>query len=611
MKHLFFRILLLFVITSGFSQNAEKKEIIKFVQLTDLHVSVGNDNDFLLQNIVKEINNSDFEFVIVTGDLTNRGADDELNEVHKILSTLKKPYYVVSGNHETNWSESAGLTYKKLWGEDRFVFSKGDYVFIGFPCGPYMKMGDGFVKHEDVLWLDKTLQDNLKNSNKKVLNFAHYPLDNSVSNYKEVLSVLQKYPTVATFCGHGHTLRKYDFSGLSGLMGTSITSLDGKTKSYNEVIVSKDSIRIYQKELDKPGVFKFAVPSTPSKIEIPKDNPASLNPFIKDIASIYNLPAFDKKNLYFTNSLGEIQSVSLKNKAVNWKIQTGNSLYFSPIVVKNNLIEGTIEGNILGIDTQNGKQKWSTSVGGVLVGSPIVENDKLYTESSTAFVCIDAVTGKLLWENKLPKSYSQGIPVIHGDKIIYGVWDSYIYCLDKNTGNLIWKWNNGNENQILYSAGNVNMVVTKKRLYFVTPQRFMTILDIETGKTLLRTSKWKIRESMGKSEDGKWFYGKTMEGELVRVPLSDDLELTEENVIAQSKVLDLKLGYEHNPAGIIEKNNKIYIGSRKGEVIIVDALKFEISKVLNLGSSSVNGFTVDNNGKVWTSLIEGGIYKLD
>ena len=217
----------------------------------------------------------------------------------------------------------------------------------------------------------------------------------------------------------------------------------------------------------------------------------------------------------------------------------------------------------------------------------------------------------MLWENKLPKSYSQGIPVIHGDKIIYGVWDSYVYCLDKNTGNLIWKWNNGNENQILYSAGNVNMVATKKRLYFVTPQRFLTVLDVETGKTLLRTSKWRIRESMGKREDGKWFYGKTMEGELVRVPLSDDLELTEENVIAQSKVLDLKLGYEHNPAGIIEKNNNIYIGSRKGEVIIVDAVKFEISKVLNLGSSSVNGFAVDNSGKVWTSLIEGGIYLLN
>ncbi|KAF2331993.1 outer membrane protein assembly factor BamB family protein [Flavobacterium daemonense] len=611
MKNLFLRILLLFIIASGFSQNAEKSENIKFVQLTDLHVSVGNDNDFLLQNIVKEINNSDNEFVVVTGDLTNRGADDELKEVHSILSQLKKPYYVISGNHETNWSESAGLTYKKIFGEDKFVFSKGDYLFIGFPCGPYMKMGDGFVKHEDVLWLDKTLKDSLKGNNKKVLNFAHYPLDNSVSNYKEVLSVLQKYPTVATFCGHGHTLRKYDFSGLSGPMGTSITSLDGKKKSYNELIISKDSISIYQKEIDKPGVFRFSLPSKPSKITIPKDSVTFQAPFLKDIASIYSLPVFDKKNIYFTNSIGQIQSVNLKNKSVNWKTETGNSIYFSPIIVKNNLVIGTIEGSLLGFDTQSGKQKWTIPVGGVLVGSPIAENNKVYTASSKAFICADAVTGKVIWQNNLPMSYSQGTPLIQGDKIIFGVWDSYIYCLNKNTGNLIWKWNNGNDTQILYSAGNVNMVSSKNRLYFVTPQRFLTVLDIETGKTLLRTQKWKIRESMGKSQDGKWFYGKTMDGLLVRVPLNDDIELTEESFVNQSKVLDLKLGYEHNPAGILEKNNKIYIGSRKGEVIIVDAAKFEIIKQINLGSSSINGFTVDDKGQIWASLIEGGIFLLE
>jgi outer membrane protein assembly factor BamB len=611
MKHFYSKILFLFIIASGFSQAQGKSESIKFVQLTDLHVSVGNENDFLLQNIIKEINNSENEFVVVTGDLTNRGANDELEHVHSILAQLKIPYYVISGNHETNWSESAGLTYKKIFGHDRFVFSKGDYLFIGFPCGPYMKMGDGFVKHEDVLWLDKTLNDSLKNSTKKVLNFAHYPLDNSVSNYKEVLSVLEKYPTVVSFCGHGHTLKKYDFSGLSGVMGASITSRDGETKSYNEVIVSKDSISIYQKEIDKPGIFKFSVPSKPSKIEIPKDNSVVKSPFIQDVASIYSLPVFDKKSIYFTNSIGEIQSVNLKTKALNWKIETGNAIYFSPIVVKNILVIGTIEGNLVGFDTQSGKQKWNIPVGGVLVGSPIAENNKIYTASSTVFICVDALSGKVIWQNNLPQSYSQGTPLLQNDKIIFGTWDTNIYCLNKNTGNFIWKWNNGNSKQVLYSAGNVNIVSSKNRLYFVTPERFLTILEIETGRTLLRTSKWKVRESMGKSQNGKWFYAKTMNGELLRLPLNDNLELNEESLVAQSKVLDLKLDYEHNPAPIVENKGKIYIGSRKGEVVIVDAEKFEIIKQINLGSSSVNGFSVDDQGKVWTSLIEGGIYLIE
>lgn len=612
MKNFCYILFFVLLINFGFSQNSENDEKIKFVHLTDLHVSDGNDNDFLLQEIVNEINGSSNEFVVITGDLTNRGDDDELHRVHAILENLEIPYHIISGNHETNWSKSAGLTYEKLWGEDRFVFSKGDYLFVGFPCGPYMKMGDGFVKHEDVLWLDKTLKDSLNNSTKKVLSFAHYPLDNSVSNYKEVLSVLQKYPTVATFCGHGHNLKKYDFSGLNGIMGISIMSRDGKTKSYNEVIISNDSIRIYQKELEKEGVFRFSVPSHPSDIEIVKDEMQTEFPAFKnDIASIYNVPTFDKTHLFFANSLGQIQSVSLKNKKLKWKVETGNSIYFTPKIVKDNLIVGTIEGDVLAFDKKSGTKKWAIPVGGILVGAPVVENNKIYTASSTALIGIDGINGRLLWKNDLPTSYSQGQPLIHGDKIIFGVWDTNLYCLNKNTGELIWQWNNDNNKQILFSPGNVKVAASKKRLYFVTPQRYLTILDIESGETLLRTSKWKIRESMGTSEDGKWFYGKTMDGELLRLPLNDELELSEENLVNHSKVLDLQIGYEHNPAPILENNNKIYIGSRKGEVVIVDAEQFEILKTVTLGTSSVNGFTVDQQERVWTSLIEGNIFLLE
>jgi outer membrane protein assembly factor BamB/predicted phosphohydrolase len=612
MKYIFSKILFLFAIATCLPQQTSQFPEIKFVHLTDLHVSTGNDNDFLLQKIIKEINDSKNEFVVITGDLTNRGDDEELNRVHAILTALKIPYYVISGNHETTWSESAGLTYKRLWGEDRFAFSKGEFLFVGFPCGPYMKMGDGFVKKEAIILLDKTIKDSLKNSDKKVLSFSHYPLDSSLSNYKEVLSVLKKHPTVASFCGHGHSLKKYDFSGLSGLMGISIMARDAKTRSYNEVTISSDSIRVYHKELEKKAIFAHSVSANPSKIVIEKDNIQNeISAFVNDIASIYSVPSFDKKNIYFANSIGTIESVNLKNKKVNWKNETGNIIYFQPIIVKNNLIVGDIEGNIMAFDKQSSKQKWKITVGGILVGSPIVENEKFYTASSTKFICVDSDSGKVIWENKLPKSYSQGTPLIHGNTIIFTVWDTYIYCLNKTTGELLWKWNNGNEKQELYSAGNVTAVSSNNRLYFVTPQRFLTILDINTGGTLLRTSKWKVRESMGKSQDGKFFYAKTMDGALLRLPLSDTLELTEENLVQQSKILDLKIGYEHNPATILENNGKIYLGSRKGEVIIVDANKFEVLKTLNLGTSSVNGFTIDENGTVWTSLIEGGIYQLE
>lgn len=608
-KIFFLLVVLLFQI--GNAQNKEVTPSLKFVQLTDLHVTQGNDNDQLLRDIVEEINQSDQQFVVVTGDLSNRGSDEELQYVYDILKKLKVPYYIISGNHETTWSESAGLTYKKLWGPDRFVFSKGDYLFIGFPCGPYMKMGDGFVKHEDVLWLNQTLKDSLAKGYKKVINFAHYPLDKSVSNYKEVLEVLAKYPTVVSFCGHGHTLKKYNFSGLSGVMGTALTTRDGKTQSYNTVTVESDSIRIYRKQIGLPQKLEVTIPNAVSTIVLPEEDvvPTEI-PFVRDVASIYSLPTFDKTKLFFCNSLGEVKAIDLKSKKVKWKVETGNSLYFNPRIVEHILVVGTIDGMLMGLDAKSGKTKWKLQLNSLLVGSPLIDGNTLYTSTASEFVSVDVLKGKVIWKNSLPKSYSQGTPFLQENMLFFGNWDAHLYGLNKQSGELIWKWNNDKPTQLLYSPGNVNVVATAKRVYMVSPERYLTILDKNTGKTLLRTNKWKVREAMGRSQDGNYFYAKTMDGELLRLPLNDDLTLTEENLVENSIILNLNLGYDHNPAAILEHQNKIYIGSRKGEVVIVDALSMKLLQTIVLGNSSVNGFTTDQQGQVWTSLIEGTLFKL-
>ena len=62
---------------------------------------------------------------------------------------------------------------------------------------------------------------------------------------------------------------------------------------------------------------------------------------------------------------------------------------------------------------------------------------------------------------------SQGKPLIQGNSIIFGAWVTYIYFLNKNTGELLWKWNNGNEKQEYYAAGNVGLISSKNRLYLV------------------------------------------------------------------------------------------------------------------------------------------------
>ena len=79
--------------------------------------------------------------VIVDGDLTNEGSDEQLKNVKNILDGIRHPLVVLPGNHENNWSQSATKTFVDLWGNDRFVATVDSLVLIGINCGPYMKNG--------------------------------------------------------------------------------------------------------------------------------------------------------------------------------------------------------------------------------------------------------------------------------------------------------------------------------------------------------------------------------------------------------------------------------------------------------------------------------------
>lgn len=581
-----------------------------FAIITDLHVIPGNENDSALQTIVEQINASDNQFVIITGDLTNQGSDWELKRVHEILDKLTIPYHIISGNHETTWSESGCLTYNELWGQDRFAFTDDRFLYIGFPCGPYMKMGDGFIKYEDILWVEQTIREKLQPS-MQVIAFAHYPLDESVSNFTQMTSLLKANRTAVSFCGHGHDIRLLNFNSIPGIMARSITSRDGFSRGFNEVRIKGDSLILREMTISAPSVNRISISLTSndlSKIKssleqtpIAESKIAKL--FKQDNASIFNGIEITGSTIISANSLGAIKAYDISTGNQIWSRVLNNSIYSHPITVGKIVIIGTIDGQLLGLDLKSGLQKWTIKSPRIFVGKPTVEQGDIYVASSSEFLKIEAATGRVIWRTALPKSYSQGAPTIAGDKVLFGVWDTNLYCLNKDNGSLIWKWNNGKTAELL-SPGNVKSQVIGNTVYLVAPDRYMTAIDLNTGRTLWRDNSYKVRESMGISTDGKTIYAKTMDGELLAVRAND-------KQFEKLWLLDTGLGYEHNPCPIVEFNGVIYLGSRKGEVVLVDAITGKMVAKEKIGNSSVNSFTIDSAQEmVWCSLIEGSIFKL-
>lgn len=584
----------------------------KFAILSDIHVTPGNANEAQLKLAVQEINDSDVDAVIVSGDLTNEGSDVQLLNVKSILDEITKPLYVIPGNHENNWSQSACKTFNDLWSNDRFVFTVGKLVVIGMNCGPFMKMGDGHIKQEDLTWLDKTLSEKVE-PGMKVLSINHYPLLSDLDNYDDYVRVLMKYPVITHQNGHWHRWRQYETNGINGLM---VRCLDMGNGDYGytimDVDLDQDWIHVYNKTIGQERDIRYAykINNTfyessrcPLQHAVPEG--FKVEKVYADNASIFTRLGIDKDNIYFGNSLGFLRVIDKKKAKLKWEYKTTSMLFSRPAVANDVVILPTGDKRLVWLDKKNGKVLNEVNAQGPYVADGVIADGVLYQGGFKTFQAWDVKKKKLLWEYNDINNYCQAEPFVGKNDVIFGAWDTNLRSLDRKTGALNWSWNNGKSNN-LFSPGNVVPAVTQDRVVIVAPDRYATALDRITGKQLWRhhDNAVKVRESLGLSEDGMRAYAKTMDGTIVAMDTqSDDYHQLWET--------DCGFGYEHAPCIVLEKNGYIYAGSRHGTLAVIEADTGKLLFTYSMGSSEVNGFEVDpTTGDIYCSIIEGTIWRI-
>ncbi|MDQ3278884.1 MAG: metallophosphoesterase, partial [Bacteroidota bacterium] len=198
-----------------------QKKSFRFAFISDTHIGSPNGGaEEDLRRTVADINAlSGVEFVVLTGDITELGTNAELALAKQILDSLKIPYYIIPGNHDTGWSESGGLRFTQTFGDDKFYFQHNGIHFIGCASGPYVRMSDGHVPRHAVNWM----KDKLKKigKNEPVIFLNHYPLDNGLDNWYEIIDMLKEKNTILALCGHGHNNRPVKAEDIPAVMGRS------------------------------------------------------------------------------------------------------------------------------------------------------------------------------------------------------------------------------------------------------------------------------------------------------------------------------------------------------------------------------------------------------
>ena len=191
--------LLLLLLFSVLSTQAQWKPF-RFAFLSDTHIGSPNGGaEEDLRRTVADINQmTDIAFVVITGDITELGTDAEIKLAKEILGELKVPYYIIPGNHDSGWSESGGVSFGKIFGNDKFIFDYNGITFLGCASGPYVRMSDGHIPRDAVVWMDRELKK--IDPEKPIIFLNHYPLDKDLDNWYEAIDRLKKHNTLAVLC---------------------------------------------------------------------------------------------------------------------------------------------------------------------------------------------------------------------------------------------------------------------------------------------------------------------------------------------------------------------------------------------------------------------------
>ncbi len=590
---------------------------LRFVFLTDIHITPGAESSDQLTSIVQEVNAGDFDLVVVAGDISNQGSYEELRNAKDILDNLNMPYYILPGNHETNWSESAGQDFITLWGDDKFMFQKGDFLLAGINTGPFMRMGDGHVKQEDIDWLRSELEANM-HPGKQLLFFAHYPLAYGLDQWFVITDMLNEYQTPIAFCGHGHRQQLLNFDGIPGIMGRSLVLRGENMPGYNIIEINNDSLFVFEKIIGKePEAPNIALSihdagNSIAHLDISDRPDYGINEsyghivpdfLLKENASVFTGPLVVADTLIvFGNSLGELKAINTIDKSILWEMQMEGPLFATPVLSDAKVVVGDLSGSIYGLELITGEISWEVHTEGPVVASGLMENGYYYGGSgSEGLYKINTSTGEVSWVFDDVGGLIQAQAAINEDYLVFTAWDTHVYCLNKTSGDLIWKWNNSSPVALL-SPGNVVPVISNDKVFIVAPDRYMTALDLATGREVWRTNRHMVRESMGVSEDNQTIYAKLMNDSIVAVSTRGDKA---ETIWA----LDAGFGYDHNPCPIVIADNLFFAATKNGLVMAIDIQKKELAWKHKISNSAINFMHAENN-KLWLTSADGRIVSL-
>lgn len=259
---------LLFILTIFISAlTSVYAETIKFIQVTDSHLTTGSEySQKVLKSAVEDINRQQgISFVVFTGDNIGNPKEENLSAFLNIVSELNVPYYIALGNHDVYKSNGLSkVRYFEIIKEHNMLFpqrkpnykfKKNHFVFLVVDGAKEVIPGlIGYYRADTLKWVNKELT---KNKKKNVVIFQHFPVEypdgseTSVKSHRtykveEYREILENHDNVlAVVSGHLHVNAENMKNGVYHISSPSLLTLPHSYKIIDIVTTKEFSPIIY------------------------------------------------------------------------------------------------------------------------------------------------------------------------------------------------------------------------------------------------------------------------------------------------------------------------------------------------------------------------------
>lgn len=245
---------------------------------------------------------------------------------------------------------------------------------------------------------------------------THYPIDPSVSNWYELLDIARKYNVQAILHGHGHRNRAADFEGIPGIMSRSSMSRGKGPKDGGFTVVELGS--------DSVRFFERNLETSNSRIWYSME----ITGHGFDPVSEAERPSFDINAEY-----PQVRTL--------WQTRLGEMITAAPQTDGfRQVVAVTSTGRVVSMDLDKGTKQWDYQTSGGIHGQALIHARGVIVGSADSMLyCLRRDSGDLLWREKLDGSILNP-PVSWRNLVYVAAGEASFHALKVRSGKADWSF---------------------------------------------------------------------------------------------------------------------------------------------------------------------------